>query len=89
MGRDTLAKAAAALESAADAAGGEAADRLRRQAEQLASLAEADRGPDHGRLARHQEIIRDVKAGVDDGVADSIDEAYALINEYRSTLEGV
>lgn len=89
MGRDTLAEAAEALERAADAAGGEAAERLRRQADQLASLAEADRGPDHGRLARHQEAIREVKAGADEETVALIDEAYSLINDYRSTLEGV
>lgn len=89
MGRDTLSEAADALERAADAAVDEAAERLRRQADQLASLAEADRGPDHGRLARHQEAIRELKAEVDDEVDALIDEAYARINEYRSTLEGV
>jgi len=89
MGRDTLSEAADALERAADAAVDEAAERLRRQADQLASLAEADRGPDHGRLARHQEAIREIKSEVDDEVDALIDEAYARINEYRSTLEGV
>lgn len=81
--------ASEALERAADDAGGEAAEALREQARQLASLAEADRGPDHGRLARHQAALRDVRADVDDDVGARIDEANDRINAHRETLEGV
>ena len=89
MTREELAEAAETLERAADESDGNAAETLREQARQLASLAEAERGPDHGRLARHQAKLRDVEAQVDDDVAARIDEANDLINDYRATLEGV
>jgi hypothetical protein len=89
MPRAELAEAAEILERAAADADGEAAEALRSQAEQLNALAERDRGPDHGRLDRHQQALRDVKADVDDAVANRIDEANDLIVTYRETLPGV
>ena len=89
MARDELTEAAELLEQAADEAGGEAGESLSEQASQLAALAERDRGPDHGRLDRHQQALRDAKAEVDDAVAARIDEANALITDYRKTLPGV
>jgi hypothetical protein len=89
MTREELSKASEALERAAADADGEAAAALQEQADQLASLAEADRGPDHGRLARHQSKLRDVRGTVDDDVGARIDEANDLINAHRETLEGV
>ena len=89
MTRDELAEASEVLEGAAKAADGEAAEALREQARQLASLADADRGPDHGRLARHQARLRDIEESVDDEVAARIGEANDLINAHRQTLEGV
>jgi len=89
MTRDELAEAAEVLEAAAENAPDEAADRLRSQARQLASLAEADRGPDHGRMARHQQALREIKATVDASIAADIEEADDLINAYRSTVQGV
>ena len=89
MPREELAEAAELLERAAETAGGDAGEALRTQAEQLSALAERERGPDHGRLDRHQQALRDVRPNVPGAVADSIDEANALITEYRSTLPGV
>ena len=89
MAREHLAEAAELLEQAADAAEGDAAETLREQSRQLANLAAADHGPDHGRLARHQSKLRDVKATVDASVGSRIDEAYDHINAHRETLEGV
>lgn len=89
MTREELSQASEALERAAEDTDGEAAEKLREQARQLASLAEAERGPDHGRLARHQAALRDVKGTVDRAVGDRIDEANDLINAHRETLEGV
>lgn len=89
MTREELAEAGEVLEAAAGDAEGDAAETLREQARQLSSLAEAERGPDHGRLARHQAALRDVREQVDDDVAARIDEANDLVNAHRSTLEGV
>ena len=89
MTRENLSKASDILGRAAEDADGEAADRLREQARQLASLAEAERGPDHGRLARHQSVLHEVQEEVDDDVAERIGEANAAINAHRETLEGV
>jgi len=89
MTRSELATAADHLEAAAEAAGDEAASRLRDVAAQLADLAEADRDPDHGRLARIESKLHDVEDGVDDAVAEKIDEAFAAIRSFRETLEGV
>lgn len=89
MTREELSEASEILAAAADDVGGEAGDRLQEQARQLDDLAERERGPDHGRLDRHQQALRDVKAEVDDDVASRIDEANDLINAHRETLEGV
>ena len=89
MTRENLSKASDILERAAEDADAEAAEKLREQARQLASLADAERGPDHGRLARHQAALRDVQRQVEDDVAERIGEANAAINAHRETLEGV
>lgn len=90
MTRTELATAAEKLEAAADSIGdAEAADRLADLAGQLDSLAEDDMGPDHGRLARIQAAMDDVKTEADDATAATIDEADDAINAFRETLEGV
>ena len=89
MTRENLSKASEILASAAEDAGDEAGERLREQSRQLGSLAEADHGPDHGRLARHQSVLHELQAAVDDDVADRIGEANAAIDAHRETLEGV
>jgi len=89
MTRDELAEAAEILEQAAEDADGEAAETLREQANQLAALAERDRGPDHGRLDRHQQALTRLEPDVDDVVAGRIDEANGLLTAYRKTLPGV
>ena len=90
MVRQALADAAAALEAAADAhddAG--AADRLRDHADQLARLAERERGPDHGRLARHLHALAEVEADAPDAAAAEVGRARSLLTAYRETVEGV
>ena len=89
MSRDDLSEAAALLEQAAEDAADDAAEAIRTQAEHLRALVERERGPDHGRLDRHQQALRDVKATVDEHVSELIDDANARITEYRKTLEGV
>jgi len=88
--RDELATASSVLESAADdTASDAAAERLGELADQLDRLSTADRGPDHGRLARIQSALHDLREGDGGDVADALDEADDDINAYREDLEGV
>lgn len=90
MVRDELQNAAESIEAAADAASGdEARERLQNQASKFEDYATADRGPDHGQLARHEHILNDIADDEGGDVADHVDDALASITEFRSTLEGV
>ncbi len=90
MTRDELATASDLLESAAENTGSDAAsERLDELGGQLERLSTADRGPDHGRLARIQSALNDLQSGDGADVAGTIDDADGAINEYRSDLEGV
>jgi len=90
MAREPLATAGERLETAAASAESDAAvERLSELADQLGTLSTADRGPDHGRLARIQSALHDLKTGDAKDVLDSIESANDAINEYRSDLDGV
>jgi len=90
MVREKLQEAATRLETASDGAGTDAAsDRLADLAGQLDDLATADRGPDHGRMARIQNALSDLKDDVAAEVVDEIDAAKDAISAYRETVEGV
>lgn len=87
MVRTELAEASELLESID--ASGEAAERLEDIAGQLDHLSTADRGPDHGRLARIQTALDEIQADLDDEGAATIDEALEKVVAYRETVEGV
>lgn len=87
MVREELAEASDLLASID--ASGEAADRLEDIAGQLDHLSTADRGPDHGRLARIQTALDEIQAEVDDEGATAVHEALESIVAYRETVEGV
>ena len=89
MTREQLATASDLLESAADDASGDASDRLGDVANQLDQLSTADRGPDHGRLARIQNALGEVKADVDDATVETIEDALDEIVAYRETVDGI
>ncbi|WP_435319961.1 DUF7553 family protein [Haloarchaeobius sp. TZWSO28] len=89
MVRDELQSASELLSEAAESASGESKERLQTQADQFAKHAESDRGPDHGRLAKHERILKDVADAEGGEVEAKIDEAIEKIHEYRSTLAGV
>lgn len=89
MSREHLATAGELLEDAAEETDGDTADRLREQADALFALADRDRGPDHGRLARIEHALQDVRGAVGDDTAGTIDRALAEVREYRSGVEGV
>ncbi|QHS16255.1 hypothetical protein GWK26_03310 [haloarchaeon 3A1-DGR] len=88
MSIEKLHEASDVLREAATAVEGPAADRLTERADRLAALADRDRGPDHGTVARLQQKLKDLKAD-EPAAADAVDEANALLNEYRETVEGV
>jgi len=90
MTRDELATASDLLESAADSTDDEdAAERLSSLSDQLSDLAVAERGPDHGRLARIENALNDLQSGASDDVAETIADAHDHVTEYRSGVEGV
>lgn len=90
MTRTALEAAAQSLSDAADAADSdEASDRLETQSTKLQQLATADRGPDHGRLARHEHILNEIADEQGGAVADRVEDALDSIHEFRETLEGV
>ncbi|WP_247003652.1 DUF7553 family protein [Halosolutus gelatinilyticus] len=90
MARENLADAAESLRNAADAASDdEARDRLENQAAEFDKHAEADRGPDHGKLARHEHILTEIADDEGGETADRIETALESIRSFRSTVEGV
>lgn len=88
MSREELASAGDRLASAAEEASGDG-ETLSDLAAQLDRLAEADHGPDHGRLARIEAKLDDVQTDASDDVAVAIDAALDDIHAYRETIEGV
>ena len=90
MTRDQLHTASDHLTEAASETSNEAAaERLRDLADQLDALAESDRGPDHGRMARIQLALGDLEDDVEDDVAPTIAAADDAVAAYRETVEGV
>jgi len=87
MAHEQLQRVSDELDAAAELAAGDERDRLERQAEQFAKLAET--GADHGRLARHENALREIKSATGDEVGERIDEAMDAITAYRETIEGV
>jgi len=90
MTREKLQTASEELRQAsAAAADAEAQRRLYDLSDQFATLASADDGPDHGRLARHLNTLTELRDDADAAVAAHIDAAETVITEYRETVEGV
>lgn len=89
MSSSELEAAAEALEAGAEAASGGTADRLATQAETVADLAERPSAADHGRLARLEHTLREIRESASDAAAARIDDAMDRISAYRETVEGV
>ena len=64
-------------------------DRLDGLADRLRSMADADRGPDHGSLDRLTHNLREVREDLNDEGAGTIDSALGHVRSYRETVEGV
>lgn len=90
MVRESLRAASDLLREASEAADDtEVEERLYDHSNQLAKLATADDGPDHGRLARIMHVLGDLEDELDGDAADKVAEAYENVKEYRSTVPGV
>lgn len=90
MARDELENAADAIEAAAAAASDdEAQERLENQAAKFEEYAGADRGPDHGQLARHEHILNDIADEEGGEVQSKLTDALESISAFRETVEGV
>jgi hypothetical protein len=75
--------------AAGDTPDPDARESLSNLSEQLGRLGDADRGPDHGRLARIESKLDGVQADASDDVAVTIENALDEIHAYRETVEGV
>lgn len=84
-----LRRAGDLLADAGESADNDAADRLRKLGETCHDLADRERGPDHGRLARMLNALGEIEPGLDDETRDLVDEARAAITTYREDVEGV
>lgn len=89
MTRDELIAASESLNSAAEGADDDLSANLSEQADTLATLAERETGPDHGRLAKLEHSLRSLQESASDEEADLIDDALDQIKAYRSTVDGV
>jgi hypothetical protein len=90
MAREKLQNASTALrEAAAGADDADAEERLYDQSERMAELAAAERGPDHGQLARHENALHELIDATEDDVRASVEAALESVQEYREGVEGV
>jgi hypothetical protein len=90
MTREELATASDLLESAAESTDDtDIADRLGDLADQLDTLAERERAPDHGRLARIENALGELREDADEATVATIDDAEDEIVAFRETIEGV
>ncbi|MFC7156241.1 hypothetical protein ACFQPA_12390 [Halomarina halobia] len=88
MVREELQAASDELREAASTADGEIRDRIEGQADQLATLASAERGPDQGRLDRHMNILRELADDAGEG-SDHVERALEHVEEYRKGVSGI
>jgi uncharacterized protein YjbJ (UPF0337 family) len=89
MARDLLEAASDDLTAAAESAEGDLRERIEGQAETLSKLASADRGPDHGRLARHMNALAEIADRSDGDVREKVESARDKVSEYREGVAGV
>jgi hypothetical protein len=89
VSQDWLRVAGDLAERAADEATGDPERRLRDLAAQLHTLADRDREPDHGRIARIENIINELREEVGEAATEELDRCHDEVVRYRETLEGV
>ncbi|SIR53613.1 hypothetical protein SAMN05421858_2698 [Haladaptatus litoreus] len=89
MPREELVHAAEELKHASADASSDVTEQLESQAETLSDLAEADHGPDHGRLDRIMHSLSELESDADDETAERIQSAYDHVKAHRETVSGV
>lgn len=90
MAREELEAASESLREAAERVDdADAEERIYEQSRQFAGLATADRGPDHGRLARHENILHDLIDSTAGEASERVQEALEHVQSYREGVEGV
>ncbi|EMA44447.1 DUF7553 family protein [Halococcus saccharolyticus] len=89
MTRDRLRTAGELLTDASRDTDGDLRERIEGLAEQLDDLADADRGPDHGRIARMENALNEIESQLDGDARESVQDAHEHLSEYRSTVSGV
>jgi len=89
MSREHFRQASDLLAEAADRTSGEPAERLEGFADRLGRMVEAERDPDHGRLATVLLKLDDIADEVEGDVATTIQDAREHVTEFRKTVEGV
>lgn len=88
--RTELRQAAERLDSTReDSSDDENRERLASLAERLRKMADAERGPDHGTLARLEHNLQDVQSSLDGEQAERVQSALGDVRAYRETVEGV
>ncbi|WP_224333328.1 DUF7553 family protein [Haloprofundus halobius] len=89
MGREQLQRASEELREAAELADDELRERLLKQADAFGDLANRERGPDHGRLDRHLNVLREIAAQLDGEAKARVNAASETVTDYRSGVAGV
>lgn len=90
MTRVELTRAADLLREASNGMDDDAlVERTSGTAEQLARFADADRGPDHGRIARIENTLREIEADTEGDVRATVERAHGQLSAYRETVEGI
>lgn len=89
MVRDKLGKASDNLREASIEAKDEFEERLYERSDELATLAAADEGPDHGRLARITHALDDLAENVEEETREHVQKAKKKVKEYRENVDGV
>lgn len=89
MVREELSDASDNLREAAIEAKAEFEERLYERSDELANLAAADEGPDHGRLARVTHALDDLIEDVEEETSEHVQQAKEKVEEYREGVDGV
>jgi hypothetical protein len=90
MPREDLQAASGDLREASEVTDdADAAATLADQADQFDRLATRDTGPDHGRLARHENALTEQTDALEGDALALVESALASIRSYRETIEGV
>jgi hypothetical protein len=87
--RQDLQTASDRLRDAAALTEGDVRERIETQADQLATLATRESGPDHGRLARHMNALHELAGDAEGEAGDLVTEAREAVSRYREGVEGV